>query len=220
MLGKLLHSTLSLVATVAFVSPSAARPATTASGAIQTLSEAAPALAPFQHVRFCMRYPHDCSSDLEQADRVELSPSTVKLLEATNRNVNAQIAPIQKTYGADLKVGWTIGPKAGDCNDYAVTKRHRLIESGLPARALRLSVVRTPDRIGHLVLLVSTTDGDLVLDNLTPTIRTWQNSDYEWIKVQSSTDARLWFDVGRKVAEPANLNSRALAQLAAQKTAK
>lgn len=219
MLKKLLCPILSLAAVIVVVSPSVARPITGRSGAVQVLAEATPALAPFQHVRFCMRYPSDCASDRDPTDRVELTPSTLKLLEAINRSVNSEIVPIQKVYGSDLKIGWTIGPKAGDCNDYAVTKRHRLIESGLPARALRLSVVRTPDQIGHLVLLVSTTDGDLVLDNLTPSIRSWQNTDYEWLKIQSRADARLWFDVGRRMAEPADLKVSARLQLAAQRTA-
>ncbi|UYO52406.1 transglutaminase-like cysteine peptidase [Rhodopseudomonas palustris] len=219
MLKKLLCPILSLAAVIVVASSSVARPITGRGGVVQVLAEATPALAPFQHVRFCMRYPSDCASDRDPTDRVELSPSTLKLLEAINRSVNSEIAPIQKVYGSDLKIGWTIGPKAGDCNDYAVTKRHRLIESGLPARALRLAVVRTPDQIGHLVLLVSTTDGDLVLDNLTPSIRSWQNTDYEWLKIQSRADARLWFDVGRRMAEPADLKVSARLQLAAQRTA-
>ncbi|NEW86094.1 transglutaminase [Rhodopseudomonas sp. WA056] len=219
MLDRLLSPTLALAAACVVVSPSVARPAVTRAGAIQVLAEAAPALAPFQHVRFCMRYPSECASDRDQTDRIDLSPSALELLETINRRVNSEIAPVRKVYGSDLRIGWTIGPKAGDCNDYAVTKRHRLIESGVPARALRLSVVRTPDQVGHLVLLVSTTDGDLVLDNLAPSIRSWQSTDYEWLKIQSSADARLWFDVGRRVAEPSDRQGPVGLQLAAQRTA-
>ena len=83
----------------------------------------------------------------------------------------------------------------GDCNDYAVTKRHELLESGLPAKALRLSVVKTSSGIGHLVLVVVTTKGDIVMDNLTETIRLWQNTDYQWLKIQSANDARFWYEV-------------------------
>jgi predicted transglutaminase-like cysteine proteinase len=90
----------------------------------------------------------------------------------------------------------------GDCNDYAVTKRHELLDSGLPSRALRLSVVKTASGIGHLVLVVVTTKGDIVMDNLTETIRPWQSTDYQWLKIQSATDARFWYEVKAPSAGP------------------
>jgi len=134
------------------------------------ITEAAPTLAPFQHVRFCLRYPSDCKSDSSQADRIELNTENLDLLVRVNRGVNAAISPVRKAYGAELADGWTIAPQMGDCNDYAVTKRHELLESGLPSRALRLSVVKTASGIGHLILVVATTKGDMVLDNLNASI--------------------------------------------------
>ncbi|HTO66325.1 MAG TPA: transglutaminase-like cysteine peptidase [Bradyrhizobium sp.] len=157
--------------------------------------EASPVLAPFQHVRFCLRYPADCKSDSTQKDRVELSEQTSELLNRVNRSVNAAITPTLKTYGTNIEDRWTIAPARGDCNDYAVTKRHELIADGVPARVLRLSVVKTASGIGHLVLVVATTKGDLVLDNLTDAIRPWQRTGYEWLKIQSAADARFWYAV-------------------------
>ena len=144
--------------------------------------EGSPILAPFQHVRFCLRYPGDCNSNARENERIELNDETSKLLDRVNQDVNSTIIPTAKGYGSNLQDGWTISPAIGDCNDYAVTKRHELIQSGLPAKALRLSVVKTTSGIGHLVLVVTTTKGDLVLDNLTETIRSWQNTDYHWLK--------------------------------------
>jgi predicted transglutaminase-like cysteine proteinase len=83
----------------------------------------------------------------------------------------------------------------GDCNDYAVTKRHELLENGLPSKALRLSVVKTASGIGHLVLVVVTTKGDIVMDNLTEVIRPWQTTDYHWLKIQSATDSKFWYEI-------------------------
>jgi predicted transglutaminase-like cysteine proteinase len=124
-----------------------------------------------------------------------MNAETLKLLDRINRDVNAAISPTVKDYGSNPQDGWTISPVIGDCNDYAVTKRHELLKSGLPAKALRLSVVKTASGIGHLVLVVVTTKGDLVLDNLTETIRPWQNTDYHWLKIQSASDARFWYEV-------------------------
>src|SRR5438132_12705384 len=112
------------------------------------------------------------------------------------------IIPTPKSYGATLEDRWTIAPEIGDCNDYAVTKRHELLESGLPSRALRLSVVKTASGVGHLVLIVATTKGDVVLDNLTETIRPWLSTDYHWLKIQSATDARFWNEVKVSAAGP------------------
>jgi predicted transglutaminase-like cysteine proteinase len=69
-----------------------------------------------------------------------------------------------------------VAPDRGDCNDYAVTKRHELLKSGLPSSALRLSVTKTATGIGHLVLVVVTTKGDLVMDSLADAIQSWQNT--------------------------------------------
>jgi predicted transglutaminase-like cysteine proteinase len=157
--------------------------------------EGSPALAPFQHVRFCLRYPSDCKSDSRENERIELSLETLELLKRVNRRVNLSITPTVKDYGSKLGDGWTIAPTIGDCNDYAVTKRHELLESGLPSNALLLAVVKTTSGIGHLVLVVVTTKSDIVLDNLTEVIRPWLSTDYHWLKIQSATDSRFWYEI-------------------------
>ena len=162
---------------------------------LSPIAEGTPTLAPFQHVRFCLRYPADCKSDPTESERIELTTENSELLKRVNHGVNTAIAPTAKSYGPVLEDGWTIAPAAGDCNDYAVTKRHELLQSGLPAKALRLSVVKTSSGIGHLVLVVVTTKGDIVMDNLTEAIRPWQSTDYDWLKIQSAADARLWHGV-------------------------
>lgn len=171
--------------------------------------EGAPALAPFQHVRFCLRYPSDCKSDPTGNQRIDLNADTSELLKRVNRSVNAAIAPRVKDYATNLEDRWTIAPASGDCNDYAVTKRHELVASGLPARALRLSVVKTESGVGHLVLIAATTKGDLVLDNRTDAIRPWQRTGYEWLKIQSRLDARFWY----AIKPPAALASRSVRRL-------
>jgi predicted transglutaminase-like cysteine proteinase len=160
-----------------------------------SLVETSPSLAPFQHVRFCLRYPADCRSNQTEEERIDLTPVTSELLERVNRVVNAAIVPAQKSSGNELQEVWAIAPYTGDCNDYAVTKRHELLRSGLPAKALRLAVVKTTSGSGHLVLFVATTRGDLVLDSLAETIVPWQSTNYQWMKIQSASDARIWHDV-------------------------
>jgi predicted transglutaminase-like cysteine proteinase len=164
---------------------------------VTPIENAAPTLAPFQHVRFCLRYPSDCKSDPTENKRIDLNEETLALLKRVNHSVNMSIIPMPKDYGQNLGDGWTIAPDMGDCNDYAVTKRHELIENGLPSQALRLAVVKTASGIGHLVLVVVTTRGDIVMDDLTEVIRPWQSTDYHWLKIQSATDTKFWHEIKR-----------------------
>jgi predicted transglutaminase-like cysteine proteinase len=172
------------------------------SNSLTPIMDASPTLAPFQHVRFCLRYPSDCKSNPTEAERIALNEETSELLKRINHSVNTSIAPTLKSYGSNLGDGWTIGPDTGDCNDYAVTKRHELLENGLPSKALRLSVVTTASGVGHLVLVIITTKGDVVLDNLTEVIRPWQSTDYHWLKIQSSIDAKFWYEVKLPKGDP------------------
>jgi predicted transglutaminase-like cysteine proteinase len=165
------------------------------SNSLTAIVEASPTLAPFQHVRFCLRYPSECKTNPTENERINLDADTSELLKRVNHSVNMSIIPTAKSYGPNLGDGWTIAPDMGDCNDYAVTKRHELLESGLPSKALRLSVVKTASGIGHLVLVVVTTRGDIVMDNLTEAIRPWQSTDYHWLKIQSAADSKFWYEI-------------------------
>jgi predicted transglutaminase-like cysteine proteinase len=172
------------------------------SNLLTPIMDASPTLAPFQHVRFCLRYPADCKSNPAENDHIDLDAETSELLKRVNHSVNVSIIPTVKDYGTNLGDGWTIAPDMGDCNDYAVTKRHELLESGLPSKALRLSVVKTASGIGHLVLVVVTAKGDVVMDNLTEVIRPWQSTDYHWLKIQSATDSKFWYEVKAPAVGP------------------
>jgi predicted transglutaminase-like cysteine proteinase len=161
-------------------------------GASTLIIESSPTLAPFQYIRFCMNYPDECLSNANESERIDLTSARLGLLERVNHRVNSSIVSRTKIYGSNLEDKWTISPRQGDCNDYAVTKRHELLMNGLPASALRLSVTKTADGVGHLVLVVATTNGDLVMDSLVDAIQPWQTTDYQWLKIQSSRNPRYW----------------------------
>jgi len=167
-----------------------------------SIVEVGPTLAPLQHVRFCLHYPDECRSNSPDNERIDLTPASLTLLKRVNHRINASIIPISKTYIGNLNAIWTIAPNQGDCNDYAVTKRHELLNKGLPSSALRLSVTKTAFGVGHLVLVVSTKQGDLVMDSLSDAIRSWQATDYQWLKIQSAHDPHLWVEVRSPVVLP------------------
>jgi predicted transglutaminase-like cysteine proteinase len=157
--------------------------------------ESGPTLAPFQHIRFCLQYPDDCRSNSAASERIDLTSQSLELLKRVNHRVNVSIVSKSKAYGSSLEDTWTIAPDRGDCNDYAVTKRHELLRRGFPSSALRLSVTKTAAGIGHLVLVVVTTKGDLVMDSLADAIQPWQTTDYQWLKIQSARDPHYWVEI-------------------------
>ena len=154
------------------------------------VAERVPTLAPMSHVMLCMERPGECSRTPRADAVVALVGDRRAELERINRMVNRTIRPRREAGPVDR---WVLAPREGDCDDYAVTKRHRLIAMGWPASALRLAVVRTPNGQGHAVLVVKTTEGDLVLDNRTSRIKLWSDTGLRWVKIQSSRDPRRWF---------------------------
>ena len=80
-----------------------------------SIGVASPTLAPFQHVRFCLRYPSDCASNPTDEDRISVTEEVTKLLKKVNRTVNSSIVPTRKNHSTDLADGWTIAPERGDC---------------------------------------------------------------------------------------------------------
>jgi predicted transglutaminase-like cysteine proteinase len=149
-----------------------------------------PVLAPFAHVRFCLTHTRDCASGGESL-LPDLDAAHWAMLVDVNRDVNAQIRARSDRPGA-LHDEWSINPTEGDCDDYAVSKRHSLLSRGWPSSALLLTHVRLPDGQDHLVLTVRTRQGDILLDNLASTPRPVARSRYDWIKIQSAQDPKLW----------------------------
>lgn len=156
---------------------------------------AAPVLAPIGHTRFCLTYPDDCAVhgiDFRHRN-IALTLQRWTELNAVDRAVNRDIVP-QITPGDGVTEKWVIAPRAGDCKDYAITKRHRLLALGWPSRALLLAEVVVPWGEHHLVLVVRLADTDLVLDNLNAEIRTVAMTyhQYRWVRIETPQNPKFW----------------------------
>ncbi len=169
-----------------------------ASPSAATMREGGYALAPFSFVKFCLDYPGDCPKSAGPG-RVHLTSGRMAELASVNRAVNHSIRP---TPDASTFRYWKLDVNAGDCNSFAVEKRHELIQRGWPAAALALTVARTSWGEGHLVVTVRTNQGDLVLDNLRSTIVPWQRTGYDWIMRQSERNPQYWVDLDGGRAGP------------------
>ena len=167
------------------------------------------ALAPMAFIRFCKRYPKDC-----RVSRMAFRPKPVELTKArktelvmVNREVNHAIKPQENVNGV-MAEEWLVSPRAGDCNDYAVTKRHKLLARGWPSRSLLLAEVVIPSGEHHLVLVVRNREDDLVLDNLNPQVRSVSQAHYEWVRAQETKNPKFWSKVSVKRAAQVVMNLR------------
>ena len=168
---------------------------------IQLIRFDAPTLAPMAFTQFCLKYPSDCKSGrlLLEGDRIELNDTRRSELETINRTVNSSIRPERNENGLAGEK-WLLSPLRGDCNDYAVTKRHQLIARGWPTRTVLLSEVVTVSGEHHLVTVVRTTNGDLVLDNLTDQIKPWSRTPYRWLRIQTPKNPNYWASISERNA--------------------
>ncbi len=159
---------------------------------------AGPALPPFAYTRFCMQYPADCTAPQNHFRPRPIALTAARLAEL--RDVNTDVNRSIRFEHNDGGIGaerWVIAPKTGDCNDYAVTKRHDLIARGWPARALLLAEVVTSWGEHHLVLVVRTRNGDLVADSLNYEIKPWSQARYQWVRIQTPAKPAFWATIAK-----------------------
>lgn len=155
------------------------------------LSTGRPGMAPFAFVRFCVANANDCTAS-DGEDTIVMTPERVAQLKSINGAVNRAITPQYDQVSLDR---WQADVTAGDCEDYALTKRRRLISAGFAPAALRIAVARTWSGEGHAVLVVRTDRGDVVLDNRFDQIKRWNATDMRILKIQSGANPRLWFEL-------------------------
>jgi predicted transglutaminase-like cysteine proteinase len=151
------------------------------------------AVAPDGFVRFCEAMPQECPAVVGEETPLGTSPERLRQLDAVNRDVNHSIAPATdlELYGLDDY--WALPTQgSGDCEDYALLKRHNLMRLGWSANALLLTVVRDAEGAGHAVLTARTAQGDFILDNKTDEVRLWSATPYGFVMRQASRNARAF----------------------------
>lgn len=160
-----------------------------------------PTLPPFGFVRFCETHPQECVAGPVEEARFNADADRIVELDRINRQVNKAIAPAtdMELYGEVER--WTLPVNGkGDCEDYALLKRHMLIKRGWPASALLMTVVRDEKNEGHAVLTARTAQGDFILDNKVDDVRPWYKVQYAFVMRQSYLDPRFWVALGPKDA--------------------
>ena len=120
-------------------------------------------------------------------------------IDQINRGLNREIRHTsdQRLYGTgDFWAVPTGRSPRGDCEDYVLAKRRALINLGYSQTAFSIALVVTSWGEDHAVLLMSTPQGEMVLDNLSQEIVAWDRTDYRWVKRQLPGRSLAWVEIG------------------------
>jgi len=150
---------------------------------------------PVGHYEFCKRAPAECSVRTRDTRALTMSANLLARLEKLTRSVNRAIKPKSDLDLYGRQEFWTYPVNAGDCEDYALAKRRALMEDGISASDLLLTVLKRPNGDGHAVLTVRTDVGDVILDNLTDAVLNWDETAYRYLKRQAIDDSGRWVSI-------------------------
>jgi predicted transglutaminase-like cysteine proteinase len=130
------------------------------------------------------------------AEAAAPTAQNMALVRKINDRVNRKIVRRADADGSDV---WSMplhdDTRTGDCEDYVLEKHAALIEAGVVPSALSIAVVQTSWGESHAVLLVATPKGEMVLDNLSPWVVSWDKTAYRWISRQKAGAAFEWVSV-------------------------
>jgi predicted transglutaminase-like cysteine proteinase len=150
---------------------------------------------PIGHFEFCRSHPAECVIRSRDNGPERMTGKLWRQIASVNLSVNSNVKPMNDLdiYGTDEV--WAYPDGFGDCEDYVLEKRRILMDGGIPASNLLITVVRKPDGEGHAVLTVRTDKGDFVLDNLSNTVRQWDQTGYRYLKRQASDHSGRWVSI-------------------------
>lgn len=158
--------------------------------------------------KFCEEFPSECAVDVTEPELVELTPQVWKTIVSVNQRINSSVKAVTDADHWGVVDIWGFPDDGrGDCEDFQLLKRRILAESGLPRRAMRMTVVIDELGEGHAVLVIRTNRGDYVLDNKTSSVLPWSRTGYVYIK-RESQDNVGWVSLGGIATSPTTTANR------------
>ena len=133
---------------------------------------------PSPYADFCAREPESCV--LDGAPVLAWTEVLHQQLTTVNAAVNAEIRFTPDIGNSGREESWDLPTSGfGDCEDFALEKRRRLVLEGLPSAAMTCAVVMHRTRLYlHAVLLVETASGTWVLDERIDEVMCWDQTPY------------------------------------------
>ena len=151
---------------------------------------------PVGHYEFCQKLPQECNERTPKQAPIELTRKLWAAIVNINNSVNTRITPRTDMEMWGKEEVWSYPDSGfGDCEDYALEKRRELMNIGVPAGDLLMTVARQPNGDGHAVLTMRTSLGEFILDNLQPKVLAWTDTDYTYLKRQSTENSGVWVTI-------------------------
>lgn len=161
--------------------------------------------APNGWLQLCAANADECKPTAGQARDMTLTPDLLQQLYEINKYVNDRViwTSDAELYGTTER--WAYPLDRGDCEDMVLLKRRMLAKAGWPLGALLITIVeeRGRENTRHAVLTVRSDRGEMILDNQTPEILFWYESNYRYLSRQSAADPNVWVSYGGERASPA-----------------
>jgi predicted transglutaminase-like cysteine proteinase len=152
-----------------------------------------PVDAPAGWADLCKRVPSLCSHHNRALDRVRLGAATMQQLVDVNQDVNHTIRYVTDQAFLGREEYWSLPiDGTGDCEDFALEKRRRLMALGWPRAALLMTVVLAYNGEWHAVLTVDTDRGPLILDNMTDQVLPPEQTGHRFHSSQSREHPNHW----------------------------
>lgn len=167
----------------------------TANAAESFMATAGRTTQPVGHYVFCQQLPEECSQKTAKRTPVQLTRALWAAIVEVNNTVNMEVTPLTDMEIWGQEEYWSYPDGQGDCEDYVLEKRRRLMALGVPAGDLLITVARQPNGDGHAVLTVRTSHGEFVLDNLEPRVLAWADTEYTYLKRQSERNSGVWVQI-------------------------
>lgn len=146
--------------------------------------------APAGATDLCTTYQWACA----RADvAVQISAEQLAFADALNRRINREVRSISDQTQYRRPEHWALPTKrGGDCEDFALIKKKKLIQAGVNPQHLLVATVLDRNRNPHAVLVIRTPQGDYVLDNLHDRILQWQSTGYTFLRMQNPANPVEW----------------------------
>ncbi|WP_253283441.1 MULTISPECIES: transglutaminase-like cysteine peptidase [Ruegeria] len=144
-------------------------------------------------IDLCAQYKWACAGkrSVSMSSQQEL-----KVVEQVNRRVNRSTREVTDQSQYKMTERWALPTaRGGDCEDFALLKKRDLIHAGVDPSKLLIATVLDTRRVPHAVLVYRSSNGDLVLDNLTNRIKPWTATRYLFLRMQDPNRPGRWVGV-------------------------
>ncbi|MEM9435064.1 MAG: transglutaminase-like cysteine peptidase [Pseudomonadota bacterium] len=146
--------------------------------------------APMGARNICSKYSWACATTGRAST---LTRAQLNMVARLNVKINRQVNEIADSQQYRREEVWALPTfMGGDCEDFALLKKRELVKAGIAPERLLIATVLDRNRQSHAVLVLRTSSGDYILDNLTNKIKKWTDTGYVFLRIQNANAPTQW----------------------------